>query len=96
MDEVRARFNARVAMHVRAGWEVVAIHDQPGEPLAALLTIATMGRPRPPGRGVARQEGILTRYCRRIVIDHQGLVRVTNVACPPDLTAQRDDADRGS
>ena len=93
VDDVRARFNARVLMHVRDGWEVIRIHDRPPDRLMALVTTTAIGRPRATGRGVAAQHGPLQRYCRRIIAHRDGTIRVSNVACPPDLTTPSDDRD---
>ena len=85
MDDRRARFWARVQMHVRDGWEIVQLVDGPEKPLSALVTKVTIGQPRPPGRGVASQTGRSRRYCRRISVDGRGAIRVSSVACPPDV-----------
>ena len=45
MDDRRARFRARVQLHVRDGWEVVQLNDEPGTPLSALVTKVTIGQP---------------------------------------------------
>ena len=93
MDELRARFNARIRLHVRDGWEVVRVDDHQPDQLEALLATTTIGRPRATGRGVARQAGTGRRYCRRITVGRDGTVRVSNVACPPDLTTPSDLSD---
>lgn len=86
MDDLRARFNARIAMHVRDGWEVVHIHDHAPDRLEALLTKTAIGQPRATGRGVTEQRGSLHRYCRRILARHDGTNRVSTVGCPPELS----------
>ncbi len=83
MDDRHARFNARLQLHIRDGWEVVQIDDDPGTLLSALVTKSTVGQPRATGRGVASQSGTPHRYCRRITADRSGVVRVSKVACPP-------------
>jgi hypothetical protein len=88
MDDRRARFRARVQLHVRDGWEVVQLNDEPGTPLSALVTKVTIGQPRPPGRGVASQTGRPRRYCRRISVDGRGAIRVSTVACPPEVVTR--------
>jgi hypothetical protein len=94
MDDRRARFRARVQLHVRDGWEIVQLVDCPDTPLSALVTKETIGQPRPPGRGVASQTGRPKRYCRRISVDGRGAIRVSTVACPPDvLTGSGTDED---
>jgi hypothetical protein len=88
MEDRRARFRARVQLHVGDGWEVVHIDDDHGAPLAALsalVTKVTIGQPRSPGSGVASQEGQPRHYCRRISVDGRGAIRVSTVTCPPEV-----------
>ncbi len=88
MDDVRARFRVRIQMHIRDGWEVVPITDEPSRPLSALVTKIAIGQPRATGKGVAEQSGLPQRYCRRITVNRAGVIRVSKVACPPALMLQ--------
>jgi len=90
MDEALARFRARVAMHVRTGWKVIRVHEDPSFGAQALLITTRSSSPRATGRGVAFQAGGIDRcYCRRIQVDGSGTVTVRNVTCPLDLDGRR-------
>jgi hypothetical protein len=89
MDDRHARFRARVQLHVRDGWEIVQLVDDPDTQPSALVTKVTIGQPRPLGRGVASQAGRPSRYCRRISVDCRGAIRVSTVACPPEVLTRR-------
>ena len=85
-DVVLAQFRARVAMHVRRGWQVIHLYDHPTEHSQALLTLTSSIPPRALGQGVATgADGPSRRWYRQIQVERSGQIRVRPVGGPPGL-----------